>query len=172
MATAISTLHPAFPFRAPVSQALQFGHIQESLFRTLLAELPGLQVVYDASADAIYKLDAVVWCRDKPLLPAVGVQFTLNPDQEKRLCALRAVRRSDVVSRFLYVQLSRCEVDRQAVELVSVLIRRVAELPGMQVMLSAVIERDHSGLVIRSTDLRTLPFNYREPDNQIQEASL
>lgn len=78
MATTFSTLHPAFPFRVPVSQPLQFGHIQESLFRTLLAELPGLQVVYDASADAIYKLDAVVWCRDKPLLPAVGVQFTLK----------------------------------------------------------------------------------------------
>jgi hypothetical protein len=171
VATSCYTMHPASPFRIPVGQPLQFGQLQESLFRTLLAEIPDVQVVYDASADAIYKLDAVVWWRDKPLLPAVGVQFTINPDQEKRLCALRAVHRSGVVSRFLYVQLSRCQVDQEAVELVSVLIRRVAELPGMQVMLSAVVKRNHLGLVICSTDLKTLRYNYQELDNQIQEAS-
>jgi hypothetical protein len=148
-----------------LGQPRKYGHRQEALFRTALAQLPGLQVVYDHAADTIYKLDAIVWHRNQPLLPAVGVQFTLNPDEEKRVSALSAIERSDVVSRFLYVQLSRCDVDYEAVQTVSALISRVAELPGLQVMLSAVVARDPSGLVIHSTDLRTVRHSYQQTKN-------
>src|SRR5271165_2072089 len=91
------------PLRHSASR-LSYGLRQESKLRWGLRSNTNLLVHYKASDDAIYKMDAIVQFRDMPMLPAVGIQFTTRRDLDKLNRTIAAVRRSQIVSRLLYLE--------------------------------------------------------------------
>ena len=118
-----------------------YGLVQESELRQGLRGNTNLMVHYNASDDAIYKMDAVVQFRDKPMLPAVGIQFTTRQDMEKLNRTIAAVRRSRIVSRLLYLQ-ADCPMQASVFGAIADLIRFIAGSPADRGIVYAVLTSD------------------------------
>jgi hypothetical protein len=118
-----------------------YGLRQEGQLRRGLRDNGKLLVHYNASDDAIYKMDAVVRFREMPKLPAVGIQFTTRPDPEKLNRTIAAVRRSRIVSRLLYLQ-ADCPLHPTVFGAIGDLIRLIAGSPAERGIVYAVLTTD------------------------------
>ena len=133
---------PGLPSRR--TPRLRYGLWQEKELRRGLRDRGKLIVHYSSSADAIYKIDAIVRFRNAPMLPAVGIQFTTKADPDKMQRTIAAVRRSRIVSRMLYLE-AECPLAEPAFPAIGNLIRFIAESSGEQGIVCAVLTSDGQG---------------------------
>lgn len=148
---------PAQTFNPKATTPLSYGLRQERAFRHGLTLGGGLRVHYSEELDRIYKLDAVALDAQSPGLPAVGIQFSTNPDAEKVARTIAAVRRSCVVQRFLYVE-ARCSLGEAAYPILIDLVRITARMPAERAVVFAALDRDETtGFFLRR--LRAVPMD-------------
>jgi hypothetical protein len=101
-------------------------------------------VRYTKEIDTIYKLDAVVIDRRRPLLPAVGLQFTTMHSPEKMRSTIDMIRRTGIVERLLYLE-AECRIDEGAFTLIQTLVRYTAETKPSQGIVTAILSKDEHG---------------------------
>jgi len=121
-----------------VPHQCSYGHLQEERMREALRSTGELDVRYSAELDCIYKLDAVALIKSSPLLPAVGIQFTMRSSSEKQQRAVQVVRKTKIVNRFLYLR-SRAPITQDALVLL------VATMSVSQGIVAAVLATDANG---------------------------
>src|SRR5437879_2124350 len=113
------------PWRVPAkpgpllrpSTGVSYGKQQEMMMRLALESGTGLDVRYTTEIDTVYKLDAVVIDRNRPLRPAVGIQFTTMHDDDKVRRTIDMIRRTRIVERLLYLE-SECRLERSAFDMI------------------------------------------------------
>jgi hypothetical protein len=109
-----------------------------------LSSCPELDVRYSYEIDTIYKLDAVVLVRERPLLPAVGVQFTTKHDEDKMRRTIDLIRRTRIVTRLLYLE-SECRLGLHAFDIIRTLVLFTATTKPGQDIVTAVLTKDDQG---------------------------
>jgi hypothetical protein len=114
------------------------------MMRRALESGTGLDVRYSTEIDTVYKLDAVVIDRNKPLRPPVGVQFTTIHDEDKVQRTIDMIRRTRIVSRLLYLE-SECRLERPAFEMIRNLVMFVATAKPDKGIVTVVLAKDNQG---------------------------
>ena len=127
-----------------VPHQCSYGHLQEERMREALRSTGELDVRYSAELDCIYKLDAVALIKSSPLLPAVGIQFTMRSSSEKQQRAVQVVRKTKIVNRFLYLR-SRAPITQDAAGILCSLVLLVATMSVSQGIVAAVLATDANG---------------------------
>lgn len=137
---------PAKPGPLPLRPAtgLSYGKQQEMMMRRALESGTGLEVRYSTEIDTVYKLDAVVIDRNKPLRPAVGIQFTTMHDEDKVRRTIDMIRRTRIVERLLYLE-SECRLERSAFDMIRNLVMFVATAKPDKGIVTAVLAKDNQG---------------------------
>lgn len=135
---------PPMGRRARRRPHLPYGKAQEAIMRRALHEDDGFVVRYTKEIDTIYKLDAVVLDRERPLVPAVGLQFTTAHNQEKMQSTIDMVRRTGIVQRLVYLE-AECPINEAAFPLIQTLVRHAATAKPAQGIVTAVLSKDERG---------------------------
>lgn len=130
--------------RRPRTSRLPYGKAQELVMRRAVEAAQGLVVRYSLEADRIYKVDLVVADRERPLLPAVGLQFTTAHNPEKMQSTIDMIRRTRIVERLLYLE-AECRIDEAASTLIQTLVRHTAETKPSKGIVTAVLCKDEHG---------------------------
>jgi hypothetical protein len=135
---------PPMGRRARRHPHLPYGKAQEVIMRRALHKGDGFVVRYTREIDTIYKLDAVVLDRERPLAPAVGLQFTTAHNQEKMQSTIDMVRRTGIVQRFVYLE-AECPIEEAAFPLIQTLVRYTATAKPAQGIVTAILTKDERG---------------------------
>jgi len=137
---------PAMPGPPPLRPAtgLSYGKQQEMMMRRALESGTGLDVRYTTEIDTVYKLDAVVIDRSRPLRPAVGIQFTTMHNEDKVRRTIDMIRRTRIVERLLYLE-AECRLDRSAFDMIRNLVMFVATAKSDKGIVTVVLAKDNQG---------------------------
>jgi hypothetical protein len=130
--------------RRRCTSRLPYGKAQELVMRRALEADHGLVTKYSPEADRIYKVDLVVVDQQRPLLPAVGLQFTTAHNPEKMQSTIDMIRRTRIVERLLYLE-AECRIEEAAFALIQTLVRHTAATKPSQGIVTAVLGRDEHG---------------------------
>lgn len=134
----------SFSPRRPHTSRLPYGKAQELIMRRALQAARSWAVRYTKEIDTIYKLDAVVIDRERPLLPAVGLQFTTMHSPDKMQSTIDMIRRTGIVERLLYLE-AECRIDEAAFVLIQTLVHYTAETKPAQGIVTAILGKDEQG---------------------------
>lgn len=137
---------PAMPVPPPPQTAtdLSYGKQQEILMRRALESGAEFDVRYSTKIDTVYKLDAVVIDRARPLRPAVGIQFTTIHDADKVQGTIDIIRRTRIVERLLYLE-SECRLEQTAFEMICNLVMFVSTAKPDKGIVTVVLAKDSQG---------------------------
>lgn len=117
------------------------GLIEEERMRTALRNI-GLDVVYSAELDRL-KVDALVSLKANPPLPPVGLQYTRQRSGRKQRKAIEVVRKTRIVSRFLYLS-CRLPITERVTTIIHSLLMFVAEANPERGIMAVVLDKDPS----------------------------